>query len=192
MSVLIVGSSHIRWLEKFLLSMNCNNNFNLQPQPVINFNGISGGKLCNADHVRRFERSISLCKPTYLIIQVGGNDLDSSSVSVESVELMILQFVSLCTLFQSRYNILKIIVLQLLPRPSPRYLSAASYQYFVKYANRILKRELSIYPSIVYWKIKRVKNPASEIFKDGVHFNSTGMKKYYNNIRGAVIKLLRS
>lgn len=192
MSVLILGSSHIRCLEMFLCQKNGSNTFMLDPQPEIRFVGISGGKVTNKHHVRRWERCISQYRPKYLIVQMGGNDLDSLTMTGETAETIILRLVALCKLFQVRYNITKVVVLQLLPRPRPRYLSAADYHAFLQSANKLLKGELGELSSVMYWKIRGVKNPTVNNFRDGVHLNDIGMSKYYRNIRGALIQVLKS
>jgi hypothetical protein len=100
--------------------------------------------------------------------------------------------VNIFATFQVRYNIAEVVVLQFIPRPRPRYLSGDTYGELVHKANSMLKEELTKFPRVLYWKIRGIKKPTTNIFRDCVHWNFAGMIRYYKNIRGAVLKLLKS
>jgi hypothetical protein len=47
--------------------------------PLVRFNGISGGRVNKKEHCTRWERVISDIRPHHLVFNAGGNDLDQNS-----------------------------------------------------------------------------------------------------------------
>lgn len=151
--------------------------------------GISGGKLNKNEHVNRFRAAINRYQPKGLIVQIGGNDLDSC-VDEDDAELLVLRLVSVCRLFKCKVD--NIYINQFMPRNAPRYSSASDYNARVITANRRLKEELAGETRMFYWKLKGFNDPLCEVFCDGVHLNTAGMRKYFRHIRGAILHSLQN
>ena len=109
MSILLIGSSHIKWFEKYFIKTEHLANFNLQEVTSVHFKGIGGGKINDVNHVQIFEKAIIDYKPTSVILQIGGNDLDKSGVTVSDAQTLALHIVAICNFLQIRHNIQKII-----------------------------------------------------------------------------------
>lgn len=189
-SVLVLGSSHVNRLSSFINSSPKLHNFD-QHRCNIVFTGISGGKILNDNHLRVFENAIRAHRPAWIIIHIGGNDLDRKDISVEDVHLLILKYINLLRTFCRRYSV-KFVVCQLLFRERTRNLLPDCYNQMVLEANKSLKSECKHYDDIVYWKLRGLKNSVENIFSDGVHLNrQIGLPKYYRCIRGAILYLSR-
>ena len=61
------------------------------------------------NHVQIFEKAIIDHKPTGVILQIGGNDLDKPGVTVSNAQTLALHIVAICNFLQIRHNIQKII-----------------------------------------------------------------------------------
>ena len=72
-----MGSSHIERLRTFLPE---NNPFQLSDNPDVHFHGILGGRILRSDHVQSYEAEVGRIRPSRIIMQIGGNDLDSKDV----------------------------------------------------------------------------------------------------------------
>ena len=79
-----------------------------------------------------------------------------------------------------------IIIAQLLPRYDTRHCDPVIYNDCVISVNRLLKCKLSGIRNIHYWKLKGLKQ-SNNLFTDGVHLSTASQRKYYKNIRGAII-----
>ena len=185
-SILIMGSSHINRFEHYIQNRPALNNLNIQGNVTINYFGISGGQVLKSDHCQQWETAMQLYQPEHLVVQIGGNDLDSADQSVAKTEEIIYRLVSLLQLFKSRYNVRHVTILQFINRTSTRNTSPNIYNQTVIQANRLLKTILINNPNIHYWNLRGVKNSYANIFLDGVHFNNHGNFKYFRNIRGAI------
>ena len=190
MIILIVGSSHIKPLDRFISNRPTLHNFSLENPPEISLFGISGGKITNSRQLDLIQQEIQQFAPGHLILHIGGNDLDITDCAVENAQEISLKLIVFANTVKARFNLKTDTILQLLPREKTRNLeSVADYNYLVKETNKLIKAEIEQYPGIKYWKIPGVKNPPNPVFVDGVHFNfQFGMPKYYRNIRGAIIR----
>ena len=184
--VLIIGSSHVNRFEKFVKEQGLEN-FNIESNVDVRFCGISGGKITSTAHVNRLSRAIELQRPEFVIVQIGGNDIDSTDMGNDNVECVMLRLVNLCELFSSKYKLTRVFINQLLPRSKTRNISTDLYNEYVHQANKVLKREAMPRESIVYWKLKGFSHPTETVFADGVHMNQSGFRKYYRHIRGAIL-----
>lgn len=187
MSVLILGDSHIRRLEHFVLKRHPNNPFCLQgPVIPVHFHGISGGRITNRHHIQFFETSLQQFHPNRIILSIGGNDLDVQDLNLDTVKIIVHRLISLSQLFIQRHGATLIVIPQLLSRDVTRNCSVQNYNAMVIAANRMLKEELKKVPNVQYWKLKGLKY-AEDLLVDGVHLTSKSQVKYYRNIRGAII-----
>lgn len=190
MACLLIGSSHIERLRIFLPE---DNPFQLSDNALVHFHGISGGRILRSDHVQSYETEVRRIRPSRIIMQIGGNDLDSKEVKGESgvpdldhVVLVISKIAALARLFISRYHVNNVIVCQFLFRETTRHVEVDRYNLMVLEANRLLKEMLKSDRQVHYWNLKGLKK-AENLFVDGVHLSPISQVKYYRNIRGAVI-----
>ena len=64
----------------------------LHPRPIVHFAGIGGGKVMDITHVIPRESNIAHYRPSYMVVQFGGNDLDSAGIAVsENIETLVLR-----------------------------------------------------------------------------------------------------
>ena len=76
-----MGSSHI---EKLRLFLSESNPLQLSGESEVHFHGIPGGRILRSDHIKLFETEVGRTKPSRIIIQIDGNDLDSVDVKCDS------------------------------------------------------------------------------------------------------------
>lgn len=190
MACLLMGSSHIERLRTFLPE---NNPFQLSDNSDIHFHGISGGKILRSDHVQSYEAEVGRIRPSRIIMQIGGNDLDSKDVKgvsgvpdLDHIVLVVSKIVAIARLFITRYHVNNVIVCQFLFRETTRHVEVDTYNLMVLEANKLLKEMLRSDGQVHYWNLKGLKK-GENIFVDGVHLSPTSQCKYYRNIRGAII-----
>lgn len=194
MDVVVIGSSHVKRLQSYMQSKPELKNFNLNNVNVkTHLYGISGGNITNSRDVKKLNSFINTvgASPKCLIIQIGGNDMDSLDITPQEV---IFKLIAMAQVWKVRYNFKQVFVCQLLPREVTRVVQPSQYNENVREANKLLKAELSRAPNsaITYWKIKGVKKSMDSNYVDGVHFNwQFGMPKYFRNIRGAILTAIR-
>ena len=159
------------------------NTFRLQ-QFRITCHGISGGRINNPQNILEFEHLIQTHNPHFVVVHLGGNDLDQKSNTWEDVEEIFLRWINILHLFYRRYSV-KIAVSQLLFRERTRHIYPVLYNNFVLIANRLLKLELAKLDKITYWNLKGLKDNHQDICWDGVHLNwRSGYSKYYKIFAG--------
>jgi len=191
MSVLLLGSSHIRRLEDYIRRRPQLRQFALNNPPVVNYHGISGGHITTSEHTNALMTSVNFHQPEHVLLHIGGNDLDKVNIKSSDVEEIILKLVTFAHTIIGRYNVQSVTICQLLNREKTRHVLPEAYNELVKQANKLLKKELSTIPHIYYWKISGVKYTTTEILEDGVHFNNKhGMPRYFRNLRGAIIQAI--
>ncbi|KAK3106079.1 hypothetical protein FSP39_012201 [Pinctada imbricata] len=186
MKTLIIGSSHINHLDRYINRSGLRS-FDLNNEHSVRLFGVNGGQLSNTSHISRLERAIVNNRPNQLILQIGGNDLDSGNqLDADKLEEIISGIISLCTMWRTRYHLQDVCVVQLFFRSRTRRTTVSKYNEHVRLANMKLKKELAKHNHIRYWKVKGIKNSAQPVYSDGVHFNQNGLVKYYRAIRGAI------
>lgn len=172
-SVLIFGDSHIKPLNRYVMKQRqfCNDFFtfsNISTSIV----GISGGRV----------RSV---------LRIAGNDIDSLHTDEDLVKEVVLKLMALCDLFVSRYRVNSVYSCQLVPRFTTRHCPVDLYNKLIIVANQFLKQEANKRSSVMYWKMKGLKNSKTEHLCDGVHMNNIGNIKYYRAIRDSVIHAIK-
>lgn len=183
MTVLMVGSSHVRRFEQFVCQQGVRD-FNIDQCPPVHFLGISGGRVDQQQHLFRFWHEVQTLRPRHLIVHIGGNDLDSTT-AVEETILKLLTFLTMC---RNTFNIAHITVLQLLPRDNTRTIPVPEYVTKVRCANIFLKDQSKSMDVIDYWNLRGMKEGLDTLCADGVHFSENGQWKYLKNIRAAILK----
>ena len=190
MAYLLMGSSHI---EKLRLFLSESNPLQLSGESEVHFHGILGGRILRSDHVKSFETEVGRTKPSRIIIQIGGNDLDSvdikcdsDNVDIDHIVLVLTKIVALARLFITRFHVEHVAVCQFLFRDKTRHINVKLYNSMVVEANRMLKDMLKFDQQIHYWNLKGLKE-REDLFYDGVHLTDRSLLKYFRNIRGAAI-----
>ena len=140
MSILLIGSSHIYWHERFVQD-NKVQDYRRPDCPHVHYIGIRGGRITNSNRTRRLEHHISVIRPRHLLIHIGGNDLDE----VESdYQLIISRLLLFCNHCIAQYGITSVRVFQLMPRRVTRNLPVETYNMKVSEANTYLKQSKDI------------------------------------------------
>ena len=165
-NVLVLGDSHVYWLEQFiahdLLLLR-------YPQPAhgvnaidIEYGGTRGGTVSSMRRDAVF-RSGGRDLPHAVILMVGGNDLDKCG------------HVTVC---------------QVLRRNSSwRNFSYQEGANRVSDINEFLLAACSEPGKVAFWKHRALWLEGAELFRhDGVHYNSLGNFKLYNSVRGAIFQ----
>ena len=184
--VLLLGSSHIRKFEKFVIKKQSDNPFCLDyPRIDIYFHGISGGRIYNISHTDTFSSAIGTCHPDKIIFQIGGNDLDSTNLSEEHTKEVVDKVIAISRTFVRSLGVQHVVICQFLPRFKTRNCSVDKYNSRVIEANKHMKQTLIADCNIHYWKLKGLKD--IDNFEDGVHLTDQAQHKYYRSIRGAII-----
>lgn len=109
MSVLILGSTHIRRLERYIWDRP--RHFSLFKPPAINFLGISGDRITNSEHIVTFISSLRVHQPGHVLIHIGGNDLDSNGGDVLEIVFKLITFASTIL---DRFDVSSVTICQLL------------------------------------------------------------------------------
>lgn len=122
-----------------------------------------------------------------LVLHIAGNDTDSPQTDKDSVKEVVLKLMVLCALFESIYRVNSVYISQLVPRFTTRHCPVDLYNKLIIVANQFLKQVANKRSSVMYWKMKGLKNSKTENLCDGVHMNNIGNIKYYRAIRGSVI-----
>lgn len=137
MSVLILSSSHIRRLERYIWDRPELRHFSLFNPPVINFLGISGGRITNSDHIDTFISSVRIHQPGHVLIHIGGNDLDSNGGDVQEIVFKLITFASTII---DRFDVSSVTICQLLIRDKTLKVPPEKYNKLVKEAKTLLKK----------------------------------------------------
>ena len=188
-SVAIIGHSYVRRLKQFCPSSSRFHNLNLQHDRV-SFLGIGGAKIRGSKriipHLHSLFKSSSF---KVVFLQLGSNDLCDKNTSPHSVALDLL---ALAHFLISAYNVHRVVIGQL------HYRSRAPYAHFnsnIAQTNLALLRAVREQqcPEIQFAHLKGfARHNPSFYLPDGVHFNAAGNFKFFEGVRGAVIRGLNS
>lgn len=108
------------------------------------------------------------------MLHIAENDIDSPHADEDSVEEVVLKLIALCDLFVSRYRVNSVYICQLVPRFTTRNSPVDLYNKLIIVANLFLKQESNKRSSVMYWKMKGLKNSKTENLCDGVYINKIG------------------
>lgn len=191
-----MGHSFIARLQSFLQrTRDISNNLNLsEDQCTISYSGYPGGTVAKF----RLNQLQLVVNTDIVVLQIGSNDLcarDKSPISVTN------DIIQLCDDLHNIHGVRHIIIMQLLKRHTPRNpaknrfrLDVEWYASRVSYVNQHLSAAMQTRPHGTYWKHKGLySTPQLEaaLMDDGVHLNSVGYRKYFNNIRASLVTTLR-
>lgn len=137
MSTLCLGDSHVVRFGDFIgNTRNSSEVFDIRGLDGVHFFGIRGGSVLNPRHLDQFLSVVQQHRPTFLIVHVGGNDLDKND---DCSELMVLKLVAFLTHVRQTSQIRNITILKFIPRMSTRNISYELYNRRVIQANQLLK-----------------------------------------------------
>ena len=187
MHVLVFGHSFIRRLDDAF-------NSGMHPQIFQNF-GLRNRQIhcawvknCTIFDFEQFKQKARLAIPNFpfkaAILQIGGNDITESSCPLE----LACKLEDLSGWLKNEYNIPVIFICDIFTRPIPRDVSPVTYESKRCDTMQYLNNLIDVCPEIRIWKHRWMFNCPNNIFlSDGVHLNYTGMKKFYESLKLAVI-----
>ena len=182
-NVLVLGDSHVYWLEQFVAHDLLLFSY---PQDVnaidIVYRGNRGGTVssmrCDVFRARRHDL------PHAVIVMVGGNDIDKCDVPPQRVGMEVY------TLARDlvRCGVNHVTVCQVLRRNSWRHFSYQEGADRVSCVNEFLLAACGGPGNVAFWKHRGMWQEGADIFRtDGIHFNSLGNFKLYKSVRGGYI-----
>ena len=180
--VLLMGHSFIKRLAVFA-GRHRSLGLDLRPsQYEIYFHGISGltlpGLLGELDMVLTLQ-------PHIVVLEIGTNDLsvaDPASLSV--------QVVNFAEMLLHRCGVGQVIS-QVIYRDTAkcRYRVPAHFNDRVSQYNQAVLQLTASKSKVHFWRHRGVWSAWQSLLCDGVHYNETGQRKYFNIIKGAIIAM---
>jgi len=190
MQVALAGHSFISRLEEFMWR-------NTPPPAVPNPFPVSGhyvrflgrrGAHLSGPRAKAFHKAftldtIGLGKLDLVYISMGTNDLDSG----KPPQLVAQHVVSIANYAVHGLGAKQVIIEQIIPRCPIKF---PGFRPLAIETNRLIQERLATgdYPCIKYWKLQGFWNPPEPVLAtDGVHFNTAGLHKYWDQVRGAIV-----
>ncbi|CAC5365798.1 unnamed protein product [Mytilus coruscus] len=193
--VLVLGHSFIKRLYKDILNRwnpNLVQHLNLRHAGVnVRFLGFPGGNIDRLleDTQNRLRQEMIRFPPEIVVLQIGGNDLDSKefdiSLYMEKVRLFI-------GILQTTYHVKKVVVCEIFPRLSLRGGTCRTVYHHGKYLiDQYFYLGLANHPSVSFWFHKSRLTAQKKLFmSDWVHLNVEGTRRFFKSLRGAVMSVL--
>jgi len=122
-------------------------------------------------------------KPSLVLLQIGGNDLDSNQFHIRQYKLASHIF-SLSQWIVNGHSVPRVGVMQLLYRNKTRVVNVADYNKAVDSVNTKLQSLCEVSDTSFFWRHNGLK---AGLCPDGVHLNQIGMRKYLFSVRGAIL-----
>lgn len=190
---LIIGDSHMHWLENYADSATKFPNFAISDHKLEppKFFAKRGASLEFFARRRRALAFIRKQKPAIIIVAVGGNDLDSDDVARDP--RMALHIATDIMRETRRWlcvpGVKQIAICQVLCREKWRKLSQEQGRQAVYQINGLLKAACADERKRFFWEHKGMWRSKFEIFwDDGVHFNEKGNEKLMASVRGCILR----
>ncbi|XP_060069600.1 uncharacterized protein LOC132549664 [Ylistrum balloti] len=188
-SVVVLGHSFIRRLDLSLTGLWTNLGFDPQQLHVLCLSK-SGGKIPNI-YARGFTDAIQQAKPSVVLLQIGGNDLDCADIE-RVKDTIVTDLFSIAGWLVHGFDIQRVGFLQLFYRQKTRVTPVSVYNASVDWVNSTLKQRCAVSNVCIYWRHKGLKHGVSEnLCRDGVHLSDKGMRKYIYSVRGAALPGVR-
>ncbi|OWF47159.1 hypothetical protein KP79_PYT05356 [Mizuhopecten yessoensis] len=186
--VLVLGHSFVRRLEADLTGSWTNLGFDSDLVRV-HCVGRGGGRV--HDILSTMSQSIVEIKPKVVLLQIGGNDLDSVNFT-EVQGRLARDLRSIAQWLREGYSVRQVEVMQLFYRAKTRSIAVETYNRSVDAVNSEIKRLYEESEDFFYWRHKGLKTAAFDCLnKDGVHLSRAGLRKYKYSVRGAVLQGIR-
>lgn len=185
--VLIIGHSFVRRLEEYVSHSNLRHNMGLSTDNhLVSYASIPGGRI---DNITSLFTLIESTRPDMIVIDVGTNDLDSSTPA----HLLARRLVNLATHIHSQFNITQVVVLEVLFRtlsgrysPQSKFFNARVHQF-----NNMCRSLICRNPSATPLSFRHhygMVDDWQQYISDGVHLNNFGLFKYFRSIRSVIIR----
>lgn len=116
MTTLCVGDSHVNRLSSYIgTRLPSSSVFDITGLSDVKFYGISGGLISSDRHLSLITAAVRQHQPRYVIVCLGGNDLNSSDPDW-SIEVILMRLVTFLTQLKNLFNLQKVTVLSYFPR----------------------------------------------------------------------------
>ena len=195
---LLLGHSFVCRLDDFIhvsKDVRITKNFNLT-ELVTKFQGYRGATLTTVKSCG--QAVVNQYKPDIVVLQLVSNDLCQRDATVDQIFANLVEFV-INLRYSNNTNVRRVIVNQVLYRipPKRRIRYAVDTTWFnsrVDELNHRLDEYFKHVDGVTFYRLSGFWSEASRqaVFDpDGVHLNHAGNRKYYNNIRAALVTALR-
>lgn len=186
MTTLCVGDSHVNRLSSYIgTRLPSSSVFDITGLSDVKFYGISGGLISSDRHLSLITAAVRQYQPRYVIVCLGGNDLDSSDPDW-SIEVILMRLVTFLTQLKNLFNLQKVTVLSYFLRERTRYIAPDEYRRRTICANRFL-HDACAQHHISFWKLRGFTDSQNQILSDGVHLNRLGFYKLQRQLRGILL-----
>jgi lysophospholipase L1-like esterase len=193
----LFGHSFVTRLKSFIPTNDkFNYKLNLHQPALVQYSGYSGANIAK---LRDNLETIEDFQPHIVIVVIGTNDLYDNSNTPQSVTQQIMDLVD-SLLF--RYDVQKVIICPVLHRIEPTVrtrwpVHVPSFNRRVDETNTLLQQACTqcTHERAIFWRFKGFwsEEAKSQVFAaDGVHLSNRGQIRFYQNLRGAVVSLLKS
>ena len=178
MKVLILGDSHITWLDRFVRAT--------RPGRTDGF--AVDGHNCVVRCVVR--RRVDAEAAHVVILHVGGNDLDSlPSQQPQAIGMSVFMFAKQLV----GQGVRHVVISQVLRRARWRHSTVEDGTRRVDAMNEFLDAACSGPEPISFWRHKGLWNVQRTVFRlDGVHMNDLGNYRLYRSMRGAIFTAMKA
>lgn len=187
--VLFVGDSLIHQLGNDFVGQNQNLNLH-QREFEIHFVGKLGGRVSDLEPPA-LNHSMNEIQPHHVMIQCGGDDLDSPNFK-QVLMCLPTQLVSIAQRLVDGFGVTSVGIMQIVPRETTKHMHFEDYNQAAYQANNSIKALCKNKDNIFYWNHKGLKNmDVTSIGDNGVRLTESGMVKYFRSVRGVTLFVSR-
>lgn len=192
--VLIVGSSHVRRLKRFIDLEFARPNFGVAAAEVQAFGegGMKIDDLLNSNTARKFDTF----QPHVAVVMIGGNDV----LDIGDANLLAKRLIAVVSTMRRRFSLEHVYVVQILPRFLRNFRQNKLYDDIARETNiHLLQEVLPIqHISLVQFAFARFlcERPRQyyrlrKLYWDRVHLNGDGYQKLCRSLRNTIIQATR-
>ena len=192
MKVLILGDSHITWLDRFVRATRPGRTDGFAVDGhncVVRCVGRPGATLL---HLRScaVRRRVDAEAAHVVILHVGGNDLDSlPSHQPQAIGMSVFMFAKQLV----GQGVRHVVISQVVRRARWRHSTVEDGTRRVDAMNEFLDAACSGPEPISFWRHKGLWNVQRTVFRlDGVHMNDLGNYRLYRSMRGAIFTAMKA
>ena len=194
--IMVLGHSHVFWLEQFIKQENLQTNFNVETVTV-NFYGVGGMKIGHNEPEKNLLSDITLDairtnNPETICLMIGDNDVNLRTNANE----LGLRIIAAASTIMKKTSVKSVVIFQLLPRYLKDDRQNKNYDVTANAVNNFLLREAKQREDISFYYHDfarfRCENEtrygtARRLFCD-VHLTPEGNWKLYKSTRAVMIK----
>ncbi len=179
-SILMLGHSFVHRLARFARDRGCPN-MTLDPS-LYSIAYLSEGGMRMSGLVNQVA-AIRRNRPQVVFMEIGTNDL-ASGVSPDSLAQEVKRF---AVYLLQHENVKRVIVSQVTFRAEGSPRTPKDFNRTVTAYNATIHKLLKNVDGVKFWRHRNMWAHWQQLLSDGVHFNDTGNRRYYNSVRGAII-----